>query len=67
MVQFRGFQVHIWGVSVHFIWFLSAVFWEFFYYPPGVSGVWDPRQGVRCILRTANRPPPPQLYAQVCL
>ena len=26
---------------------------------PGVSGVWEPRQGVRCILRTVSPPPPP--------
>ena len=47
------------GFSVHFIWFLSNVFWEFFEYPPGVSGVREPRQGVRCILRTVTPPPPP--------
>ena len=30
MVQFRGFQVHIWGFSVHFVWFSSDVSWDFF-------------------------------------
>ena len=52
MVQFRGFQVHMWGFSGHFVLFWSDVFLEFFSYPPGASGVWEPRQGVRCILRT---------------
>ena len=29
--------------------------------------MWKPRQGVRCILRTVNPPPPPHWFAQVCL
>ena len=55
MVQFRGFQVHIWGFSVH----LSRQFLVFFEYLPGMSGVWEPRQGVGCILRTV--PPPKKI------
>ena len=53
MTQLRGFQVHIWEVSVHFVW------WDFLQYPLGVIGVWDPRQGVRYILRTVSPPSPP--------
>ena len=30
VLQFRGFQVRIWGCSVHFSRFLSDVFWECF-------------------------------------
>ena len=61
MVQLGGVHGTIQGVSsthlafsVHFVWSVSG---NFFSYPLGVSGVWEPRQGVRCILRTVSPPP----------
>ena len=49
MVQFRGFQVHIWGV-----WSVSGIF---FGYPFGSEWGVGAQQGVRCILRTVSLPP----------
>ena len=51
------------GVSSTHLGFFSTFrlvsFWCFFFkYPPGVSGVWEPRQGVGCILRTVSPPSP---------
>ena len=69
MVQLGGVDGTIQGVLNTHLGVFNTIclvsFWEFFYYPPGVSRVRKPRQGVRCILRTVSPPPPKKLYAQV--